>query len=373
MPRLKDELSGSELNDILGDAKDAWRSQMVGLVAPKARAGLPANEVVLVLGPTVGAGRFNAIRALSLKIANPLSDVDVNLVLGDPNDSWRSQMIDLLNGRRQATAAIPSPLGGAPSPSPTAGTTPTTIGGAAPSTAGASPLPVLPRAELLELANAYQFAQLSEAAYKTPQTVQTLGLVVDMTWDRVTVSPSSSTGFTAVAYMNRAKAICAIAFAGTDQAADWVSNIGNVVGLQISQYQQALDFAAAALSTVCVRKNIIFMGHSLGGGLAQYVYVKSGQRFPTYTFNPAGLSATNPGFQFINLDATHVLNFIATSRSLQTGKSIGMEPVSLSGVTLGREISVPVFGATGATHGIDVIREALGVYRDRCRVDPTCR
>lgn len=378
-PLFRADLSGAEAATILGD--DATLSEVHRFTAISAlawagrlRAGLTGDEMALVLHGTSGSARRSSIGAIASATkrqtsARPSAGADP-FVGGSPGTSGTAGTTPLSRGV-QPPAAVVGAIGGTPAPSTTTGTTPAS--GSAPSAANVVPLPAVSNANMRAMANAYQFAQLSEAAYKTPGTVQTRGLAIDQTWNRVTASSGNSTGFTAAVYMNEAKAICAIAFAGTNQAADWVSNISNVVGLQIGQYQQALAFAGAAVSGVCARKNIALTGHSLGGGLAQYVYVKSGQKFPTYTFNPAGISATNPDFQFINLDATHVLNFIALSYSSQTGQPVGMEPVSLSGVTLGREISVPVFGSTGATHGIDVIREALGVYRDRCRVDPTCR
>lgn len=80
--------------------------------------------------------------------------------------------------------------------------------------------------------------------------------------------------------------ICA--FAGTDSIKDWGNNFAQAKGVS-PQYDDALRFGGE----VCRKyhnKNIVFVGHSQGGGEAAYcaaVYGKS-----AYTFNPAGLSSS---------------------------------------------------------------------------------
>lgn len=78
--------------------------------------------------------------------------------------------------------------------------------------------------------------------------------------------------------------ICA--FAGTKTLKDWLHNFAQAKGLSL-QYYDAKNFGGE----VCKRyadKNIVFVGHSQGGGEAAFcaaAYSKA-----AYTFNPAGIS-----------------------------------------------------------------------------------
>ena len=104
-------------------------------------------------------------------------------------------------------------------PSTTAGTTPVS---SAPSSPSGVPLPAVSMANMRDMANAYPYAQLSEAAYTTPNFVQTVTPNATMRWTRVW-GPSWKTttlALSAAVYVNEAKAICAMAFAGSDKSVD---------------------------------------------------------------------------------------------------------------------------------------------------------
>lgn len=83
-----------------------------------------------------------------------------------------------------------------------------------------------------------------------------------------------------------------LAFRGTDGLGNWSANLGQSLGLSSSQYQQALELGGAVFQAT--GGNVLFTGHSLGGGLASAAAVGTGGR--AITFNAAGLhSATVSG------------------------------------------------------------------------------
>jgi Lipase (class 3) len=63
-------------------------------------------------------------------------------------------------------------------------------------------------------------------------------------------------------------------------------NLGQAAGIDTEQYQKASELAKAAQNAY--GGNVIFTGHSLGGGLAAAAAMRTG--YTAVTFNPAGLS-----------------------------------------------------------------------------------
>ena len=108
-------------------------------------------------------------------------------------------------------------------------------------------------------------------------------------------------GFDAAIYRND-QGQYVVAFRGTDQwfgpeGADIKANGGQALGLTTEQYEQAKFLARSAVRAFG-RGNVIFTGHSLGGGLASAAMLATG--VPGVTFNAAGLSdntlrSLNPG------------------------------------------------------------------------------
>lgn len=78
-----------------------------------------------------------------------------------------------------------------------------------------------------------------------------------------------------------------LAFAGTSPTslANWRANIAQAFGLGSSQYDQAINLAGDVWQRT--GGNVIFTGHSLGGGLASAAAYATGGR--AITFNAAGL------------------------------------------------------------------------------------
>lgn len=95
-----------------------------------------------------------------------------------------------------------------------------------------------------------------------------------------------SSGLRATLYMVDDEIICA--FAGTEAAdiKDWEANFTQVVGAS-QQYEDALEYGRS----VCKRfpsREVVFVGHSKGGGEAAYCAYNLGKQ--AETFNHAGLS-----------------------------------------------------------------------------------
>ena len=80
-----------------------------------------------------------------------------------------------------------------------------------------------------------------------------------------------------------------LAFAGTDPSsmANWGANTDQAVGFGSSQYEQGLSLAIAVHAAT--GGNVLFAGHSLGGGIASAAAYATGGR--AITFNADGLNS----------------------------------------------------------------------------------
>jgi Mbeg1-like len=98
---------------------------------------------------------------------------------------------------------------------------------------------------------------------------------------------SDATGFQAGIYSD-GRGNYVLAFAGTDfkSIADWRANLGQGLGFNTAQYNQAVALAQDARDAFGA--NLAITGHSLGGGLASAAALATGS--PAVTFNAAGLS-----------------------------------------------------------------------------------
>lgn len=95
------------------------------------------------------------------------------------------------------------------------------------------------------------------------------------------------TGFQAAIYTDGNGQVV-VAFAGTDPASidDWINNAQQGVGLNSEQYDQAIALGQKAVDAFG-QGNVVFTGHSLGGGLASATSLATGS--PAVTFNAAGI------------------------------------------------------------------------------------
>lgn len=89
-------------------------------------------------------------------------------------------------------------------------------------------------------------------------------------WSEVARQEDDTWGFSASAYLKGDEVV--ISFAGTNQAADWASNVPAGVGLGAFQITEALAFALDVMAQN-PGKTFTMTGHSLGGGLASVMSV----------------------------------------------------------------------------------------------------
>ncbi|WP_354623037.1 hypothetical protein [Psychromonas sp. MME2] len=68
---------------------------------------------------------------------------------------------------------------------------------------------------------------------------------------------------------------------------DWATNVGQAMGFEVDQYQEAIA-VAKTISGTTEGENVRFVGHSLGGGLASAQSMVTGHS--AITFNSAGLN-----------------------------------------------------------------------------------
>jgi hypothetical protein len=95
-------------------------------------------------------------------------------------------------------------------------------------------------------------------------------------------NPSGS-GLRASVYESNGRYV--LAFAGTNSGGDIGADAYQAFGLPTEQYHQASAIAQKA--SAAFGDNLVFTGHSLGGGLASYAALQTGR--PAVTFNAAGL------------------------------------------------------------------------------------
>ena len=118
--------------------------------------------------------------------------------------------------------------------------------------------------------------------------------LVDAQGNEIPIDPamlSTSEGFDAAIYQNE-QGQYVVAYRGTDdwapgQGGDLDDNLGQGLGFESGQYQDAIALAKTA-EQVFGDGNVVFTGHSLGGGLASAGALATGA--PGVTFNAAGLS-----------------------------------------------------------------------------------
>ncbi|MBL8261070.1 MAG: DUF2974 domain-containing protein [Xanthomonadaceae bacterium] len=99
-----------------------------------------------------------------------------------------------------------------------------------------------------------------------------------------TLLKNQSSGFLAVVYGD-GQGRHVLAYSGTDEAKDWLTNFGQGLGFETSQYNQAMALARQA--KVAFGQDMVITGHSLGGGLAAAAAVATDT--PAITFNAAGV------------------------------------------------------------------------------------
>ncbi|AOM39236.1 phospholipase [Xenorhabdus hominickii] len=94
----------------------------------------------------------------------------------------------------------------------------------------------------------------------------------------------SSTGFQAGVYKNNGLYI--VSFTGSNELKDFMVSIRQGLGYSEKQYDQAIELANKALKIF--GENVIFTGHSLGGGLASVAALTTGK--PAVIYNSSGVS-----------------------------------------------------------------------------------
>lgn len=99
-----------------------------------------------------------------------------------------------------------------------------------------------------------------------------------------TLLHDGASGFDASFYRNAEGAVV-LAFTGTDEGQDWRHNIRQGLGLRDDQYDAAMKLAVRAKASL--GDQVVFTGHSLGGGLAAAAAMATDT--PAVTFNAAGV------------------------------------------------------------------------------------
>lgn len=160
-------------------------------------------------------------------------------------------------------------------------------------------------AALHEMANAISYALVNEDVYFDTSIPQILPEGIQrLTAQQIAQTPLSAltpsmlvdakSGFYSAVYQQyetSGGSTFVIADRGTDQLVDWKANFAQGFGLDAKQYDEAAR--VANLVTQSNVQDVMFTGHSLGGGLAALQSLITGM--PAYTYNAAGLSQATLG------------------------------------------------------------------------------
>ena len=165
-------------------------------------------------------------------------------------------------------------------------------------------------------------------------------------WERVGDYPGTD-GFHAARYRSQIDGTEVLAFEGTTMSSmdDWSANLGQGLGMQTSQYDQAITLAREQARA---HPNIQLTGHSLGGGLASAGAGVTGA--PTWTFNSAGLHPNTVERAGGNLaTANRVTQTWHVAGEVLTGvQTYGDIATKGAGALLGNAIAGPAGGLAGA-------------------------
>lgn len=109
--------------------------------------------------------------------------------------------------------------------------------------------------------------------------------------DSSTLSDKRS-GYFAALYYDAQEKTFIFANRGTNDGPDWIADLRQAPGLKTSQYEHAIklarDFSRVVQTGYSQEFKLVFVGHSLGGGLSTAQAEATGK--PAVTFNPAGLN-----------------------------------------------------------------------------------
>jgi len=135
----------------------------------------------------------------------------------------------------------------------------------------------------------YTLALLAKDVYSTTgQGVDGFSRLSDSALLGAGIDPASlhdsASGFQAGIYSDNQQYV--LAFAGTNDMRDWLSNVRQATGYDDVQYNQAVAVAKSAKAAF--GDALVIAGHSLGGGLAATAALATGT--VAVTFNAAGVS-----------------------------------------------------------------------------------
>lgn len=168
----------------------------------------------------------------------------------------------------------------------------------------------------------WHYATFALLSYSNSQKKQ-----IDIDWIHIESTQDSDTGFFADAFMNSKTKNVVIAFRGTDDYKDWLkSNRCFLTGCLPAQYKNAKDFTYKIVEQQGREFSYVLVGHSLGGGLAQLVAIKTA--FSAVTFDAPGvlkvaknyfssneiieaeknIKAFIHGYDLINMFGTHIVS-----------------------------------------------------------------
>ncbi len=152
----------------------------------------------------------------------------------------------------------------------------------------------------------------------------------NITWE------DPETGFRAVFYQSEFDNRVVVSFQGSNEMKDFtLANIPQAVGLETEQYKQAIELGKKVQEwAIANDKELVFIGHSLGGGLAQASGIVTER--PAVTFNAAGVHEnTLKPYKKARVDGKELVNnYFARGELLTSLQSVPVKAAIATAATL---------------------------------------
>nr|WP_232371234.1 hypothetical protein [Desulfogranum marinum] len=188
-------------------------------------------------------------------------------------------------------------------------------------------------------------------------------------------------GLHAVAYRNVDSGKVAIVYEGTSSLLDVVTDVSQPFFWKPRQFSLAQEFAEEIGRRYCdklqdCKADITLTGHSLGGGLAQYVALKFGMK--AYVFNSAGLwGSTVEDVDTMFAAESEIIHF--KSQGYKSNRKYGVDVVPYTGIQFPQtNIEIPIkldwwywdaLSVELITHNMKKLHEAIIALSEALQID----
>lgn len=197
-------------------------------------------------------------------------------------------------------------------------------------------------------------AKISKAVYNEPQFDQINAGYSDLEgWEFIQSSAPSSDGYFGAAFAHNGTILIASRGIESSDPKDLENALHLILDQEIKQLHSAIAFASLVQSTrhVAEKWRYVFIGHSLGGLLAQISSIKLGCRAITFD-SPGAYKVASRHFARKSFDTSHITSFVSAPNVINTnGKHITKKLIKIN-----------FYSDPGHAHYIDYLRYSLNQH-----------